>query len=293
MTDGPDGSDSGPASRLSHARMLDALEAQIGLVRFALAGDGSAGADITAAVPSCPDWTVHDLVAHLGTINWWAGQTVREATPDARARGMSAVQRSAPPASDGAPGLADWYARIADEMLRTLTDTAPDAPAWTFSGAGRADFWLRRQLHETTIHRWDVETALHGAAATTPVSEDVAVDGIDEFCTVMRPHFSGRVPALPLTIRLRAVPHAAGSDADGGLAPGGLAAGAEPVGAGALGALEWELPGPPDGGEVEVAGPPETLALLLWGRVRADAADPEVTGDRDGLDAALEAGLSG
>ncbi|MCT1638344.1 maleylpyruvate isomerase family mycothiol-dependent enzyme [Dietzia cinnamea] len=287
------GSDSGSASRLTHARMLDALEAQVGLVRFALAGDGSGGsgsgaADVTAAVPSCPDWTVRDLVAHLGTVNWWAGQTVRDATPDARTRGMSAVQRSAPPATDGAAALADWYARIADEMLRTLTDTAPDAPAWTFSGAGRADFWLRRQLHETTIHRWDVETALHGAAATTPVSEDVAVDGVDEFCTVMRPHFSGRVPALPLTIRLRAVPHATG----GAAAAGGLAAGAEPVGAGALGALEWELPGPPDGGEVEVAGPPETLALLLWGRVRSGAADLEVTGDRDGLDAALEAGLS-
>ena len=94
---------------LSHARMLDALEAQVGLVRFALAGDGSGGsgsggsgsgaADVTAAVPSCPDWTVRDLVAHLGTVNWWAGQTVRDATPDARSRGMSAVQRSAPPAA--------------------------------------------------------------------------------------------------------------------------------------------------------------------------------------------------
>ena len=43
---------------------------------------------------------------------------------------------------------------------------------------------------------------------------------------------------------------------------------------------------------VEVVGPPETLALLLWGRVRADAAGLEIAGDRAGLDAALEAGLS-
>ena len=34
-----------------------------------------------------------------------------------------------------------------------------------------------------------------------------------------------------------------------------------------------------------MAGPPETLALLLWGRVRSGAAGLEVTGDRDGLDA--------
>lgn len=96
---------------------------------------------------------------------------------------------------------------------------------------------------------------------------------MDEFCTVMRPHMAAHVPALPVTIRLSAVPH-------------------EPVGASALGALEWELPGPDSGGLVEVAGPPEALALLLWGRVGADAAGLEITGDRDGLDAALEAGLS-
>lgn len=276
-------------ARLGRLRMLDALEAQVGLVRFALAG---ADADVTTPVASCPGWAVHDLVVHLGTVNWWGGATVREATPDARTRGMGAVKDSAPAASEGAAALADWYAGLADEMLATFTDTAPDAPAWTFSGPGRADFWPRRQLHETLVHRWDVENALHGAGATTPFAEDVAVDTVDEFCTVMRPHMAAHVPPLPVTIRLRAVPHA-----PEGSAGAGLAAGAEPVGAGALGSLEWELPGPGGAsrgpsGVVEVAGPPEILALLLWGRVGADAPGLEITGDRDGLDAALEAGLS-
>ena len=286
-------------ARLGYSRMLDALEAQVGLVRFALVGDGfgaAANADVTTPVASCPEWTVHDLVVHLGAVNWWGGATVREATPDARTGGRGAVMESAPTATEGAAALADWYAGIAAEMLATFTDTAADAPAWTFSGPGRADFWLRRQLHETLVHRWDLENALHGAAATTPVPEDVAVDTVDEFCTVMRPHMAAHVPPLAVTIRLRGVPHA-----PEGLAPGGLAAGAEPVGAGALGALDWELAGADPGstgvdpgstGVVEVVGPPETLALLLWGRVGADAAGLEITGDRVGLDAALEAGLS-
>lgn len=274
-------------ARLGQVRMLDALEAQVGLVRFALTGD----VDPAAPVPSCPDWTVHDLVVHLGTVNWWGGAVVREATPDTRTRGMSGVKRSAPAATEGAAALADWYADLATEMLGTFTDTAPDAPAWTFPGPGRADFWPRRQLHETLVHRWDLENALHGAAATTPVSEDVAVDTVDEFCTVMRPHMAAHVPPLAVTLRLRAVPH--GPEG----AAGGLAAGAEPAGAGALGAVEWEVPasggvGADPTGVVEVAGPPETLALLVWGRVGADAAGLEITGDRAGLDAALEAGLS-
>jgi len=49
---------------LDRERMLDAIEAQAGLVRFALTGDGDGGdgsdgagggADVGAPVPSCPD----------------------------------------------------------------------------------------------------------------------------------------------------------------------------------------------------------------------------------------------
>ncbi|MFN3340068.1 MAG: maleylpyruvate isomerase N-terminal domain-containing protein, partial [Dietzia sp.] len=97
------------SARLTRDRMLDAIEAQAGLVRFALAGGD---VDLAAGVHSCPDWSVHDLVVHLGTANWWGGANVREKNPDARARGMRAVQESAPPATDGAAALGDWYAAM-------------------------------------------------------------------------------------------------------------------------------------------------------------------------------------
>lgn len=265
--------------RLTRERMLDALEAQTGLTRFALSAPD---ADPAARVPSCPEWTVHQLVTHVGAINWWAGATVRDADPAVRSRGLRQAMDSAPPAAEGAAALADWYAARADEMLETLTAADPATPVWTFSGPGRADFWLRRQLHETAVHRWDLEAALGGSSATTPFPQDVAVDTVDEFCTVMRPHAAAARPPLAVTIRLRAVLHA----------PEGLAAGAEPVGAADPGGLEWELTGVAGSPEVEVTGPPETLALLLWGRVGADDPGLEITGDRAALDVALEAGLS-
>lgn len=270
------------SARLTRERMLDAIEAQVGLVRFALAGGGdSAAVDPTAPVPSCPEWTVHDLVTHLGAVNRWGGVTVRDGNPHERSRGLGDAMKSAPPASAGAAALADWYASQASEMLETFTETNVDAPTWTFSGPGPAAFWLRRQLHETALHRWDLENALGGATATTPLPEDVAVDTVDEFHAVMYPHKGSRRP-LPLTIRSRAVLHA----------PEGLATGAEPVGATAPGDLEWELHGADGSGEVEVSGSPESLALLLWGRASADDPGLEISGDRAGLEAALEAGLS-
>lgn len=270
--------------RLTRDRMLDALEAQVGLVRYALAGDGSgAEADLAAAVPACPGWTVHDLVTHLGTANWWGGANVRDANPDARARGMRAVMESAPPATEGAAALAGWYADLAVGAVETYTHADPDAPVWTFAGPGRAGYWLRRQLHETVIHRWDLESALQGPAGTTPLSEDVAVDTVDEFCTVMRPLMALRGGELPVTLRVRAILQA----------PEGLAAGAEPVGAVDPGSdLEWVVPGAEGAPEAEIVGPPETLALLLWGRVGTDAPDLDVSGDRAALDAALEAGIT-
>ena len=136
--------------------MLDALEAQAGLVRFALAGGGDpAVVDLAAPVASCPDWSVHDLVAHLGAVNWWGGQTVRSPDPDARAGGRREVQDSAPPVAAGAAALADWYAAIAGEMIETFTEADPDTAVWAFTAPGRPDFWLRRQLHETAVHESD------------------------------------------------------------------------------------------------------------------------------------------
>lgn len=267
-------------ARLTRERMLDALEAQVGLVRYALRGDA---ADPAARVTGCADWDLRDLVAHLGAVNGWAAATVRDGNPAERTRGIGALLDSAPAADEGAAALADWYEGIAGDMLTTFEEADPAAPVWTFAGPGEAAFWLRRQLHETAVHRWDVEEALGVPAATTPLPEDVAVDTVDEFCTAMRPLMAAATGASPVSLRLRAVLHA----------PERLATGAEPVGATAPGSdLEWVIPGADGAPEAEVAGPPETLALLLWGRVRADAPDLDVSGDRGALDAALEAGLS-
>ena len=263
--------------------MLDALEAQVGLVRFALDGVGHDA--LTSPVAACPDWDVHQLVVHLGTAHRWAERTVADADPAERTRGLRDIMAGAPSVDLGAGSLADWYAEGAAALIDRLESTDPEAPAWTMDGSGRAGFWLRRQLHETVVHRWDMENALT-SGRETPLVEDVALDGVAEFVEFVAPiseMIHGGPP--PATLRLHARPHT----------PEGLSDDATPLGSGAApapGDLQFPVPGAPDAPEVEISGPAESLLLLIWGRIGAVDEHLRVTGDDKVLRAVLDRGLA-
>jgi uncharacterized protein (TIGR03083 family) len=137
----------------------------------------SAGPD--AAVPTCPGWTVRDLVRHLARTQQWAGRSLLTDPEGA------SPQRDEPPTAWGE--LLSWW----DEQVGTLVDTLrghePEAPAWIFdpNGPHTAAFWARRQAHETAIHRLDAEHALVGSdrpdsVPTLVFDPEFAADGIDE-----------------------------------------------------------------------------------------------------------------
>jgi uncharacterized protein (TIGR03083 family) len=112
-----------------------------------------AAADPAAPVPACPDWSIRDLVDHLGRIHQWA-----------RLNACSGVDSTSPkhPTTGAADGeeLASWYAGRVDELLKTLATTDPAEPCWTFQpGNEVARFWFRRQSHETAMHRNDLQAA--------------------------------------------------------------------------------------------------------------------------------------
>ncbi len=142
-------------------------------------------AGLDAPVPTCPEWTVAELVGHLGEVHRWATAVVAgaletlELSPDAYAATL-------PPADvatlldwvrDGAAGLQIALSAAPDD-LRTMT-FLKDAPAPLV-------FWARRQTHETTIHAVDALSARLGrlpTAAEAGVDIAVALDGIDELLT--------------------------------------------------------------------------------------------------------------
>jgi uncharacterized protein (TIGR03083 family) len=135
----------------------------------------SAHTDLGASVPSCPDWTVADLVTHVGTVWGWAAGIVRTgAQPD---------RPSVPEAPEGAE-LVAWATEQAGHLGAALKGADPDSDCWTFGLPRSRLFWFRRQALETAVHAWDAQQA---SGRSEPIASEVAADGIDEFLAVMLP----------------------------------------------------------------------------------------------------------
>lgn len=231
-----------------------------GLHLSALAADSQAIADLAAdhldrPVPACPEWTVADVLGHLGGVYSWVWLVVRAAgeKPD--------KDREAPPADRSA--LVDWFREQRAAVVDVLSSTEPDEPAWTFVRAAQptVGWWRRRQALETAVHLYDVESA---AGRPGPVAPDLAADGVDELLTEFLPGYLRRNPVAGLegTVHLHC------TDADG----------------------EWVLDfsGPElqvrrehAKSDTAVRGPASDLFLLLWNRVGLDAPGLEVFGRRE------------
>lgn len=227
-------------------------------------------ADFDAVVPSCPDWTVRDLVFHTSGVHRWATRHVREGlrSPGEAVDPGTDPHRDADhrPADDA---LLDWF-RTGHAALIDAIESAPaDLECWSFLPApSPLVFWARRQTHETTMHGVDVELA---AGGPTPVDPALATDGITELVTgfVIRP--SGRLRSdEPVTIALHA------SDTGTGWL---LRVSTEPV----VTERVTNLPdsGPVNGAGVTVRGSAEDIYLALWNRRPLTAL--ETIGDADAL----------
>jgi uncharacterized protein (TIGR03083 family) len=142
---------------------------------FAEAAD-EAGLD--APVPTCPGWTVNDLVLHIGEVHRWATAAIA-----AKATKLSEIPGDSRGPLPEPDDTVDWLRRGADTLRQTLeaADPSVDYAAFlTDPPTPRLLFWARRQALETTVHRVDAESAVNRC---TPVAQDIALDGIDEFLT--------------------------------------------------------------------------------------------------------------
>ena len=146
-----------------------------------LAGAG----DLDAAVPSCPGWTVAALLKHLGNVYNWAGTIVLEQLQDAPHRDRL------PRRGDTETDL-EWMSHRLDRLVAALDAVPADAVVWNFvtDSPASPEFWWRRQVHETVVHRVDAETARD--RPITPVSPDLAADGIAELLEIR--HFEVVAP---------------------------------------------------------------------------------------------------
>jgi uncharacterized protein (TIGR03083 family) len=205
-----------------------------------------------ADVPSCPGWSVEQLVGHLGRVHRWVTAMVRA---------RSADRLDFPGRPDHVDG--EWLLEGVTELTSALEEAGPDVPMFTFpNGGGTSRFWFRRQAEETAVHRWDAENAAHPGKAD-PIDTEVALAGVDELLDVF---FHGRKADLGGSIHFHATdsPHGewiARLDDDGAL----------------------EVGHGHEKGDCALRATASDLLLWLWGRP-VDEAGLEVFGDEGLLD---------
>jgi uncharacterized protein (TIGR03083 family) len=133
--------------------------------RFAAA---AAQLDPARTVPTCPEWTVRDLVGHVGTGHRWSTRIV-------------AGRLSAPPPYELAPAPDDpaawagWLAAGAEQLVSAVRDRGWNSPVWTWRTPATAGFWVTKMTHDVLVHRFDVELA---AGTLGEVPPDLAADGV-------------------------------------------------------------------------------------------------------------------
>lgn len=229
------------------------------------------GADLTRQVPTCPEWTLRQLITHVGRVHRWAARNI-------------AAQAAEPVPFREVPGgrLPDdprehprWLTDGAALAAREVRAAGPE-PIWTPAGMLPGAAWARRMAHETAVHRADGQITFGQQPVIDPV---MATDGIDEW--------------LSLLAR-----HGATGDGQAGALSGGRTLHIHTTDGGPGAAGEWLVRAGPGGltveprhgkGDVAVRGPACPLLLMLVRRVSPDTPGVEVLGDRALLDAWLAA----
>jgi uncharacterized protein (TIGR03083 family) len=225
-------------------------------------GDAADGVDPDVPVGIVPDWSLREVVRHIGGIHRWAATMVREARIE---RWNTTLLEAVGGAWPGDDELIDWYRAGLAALVRTIRDADPAFDGWAFLPApSTRAFWARRQAHETAIHRADAQSCTGGV---TPYNPAFAADGVDEVLF----GFAARrndLPADPPVLRLEA------TDVDRVWT---ARLGPESVDA----ATDAEAAVTPVA-DCTVRAPASDLYLLLWNRKYATA--DQVSGDASVLD---------
>jgi uncharacterized protein (TIGR03083 family) len=216
-------------------------------------------AGLAAPVPTCPEWTVRDLLRHIGFVHRWAASYVRDARPDMMDDAEETVVVGPLPDDHD---LLDWCREGHAALVATLRGAPVEVACWSFLPApSPLAFWARRQAHETSIHRADAQAASGPIALVTT---DFALDGIDELLMGFMARRGGKLRSDATRV-LAVRPTDATSAWTVRVGPDGRA-----------------VSRTADPADCELRGSASELYLALWNRRTVD--DLDVTGDRSLLD---------
>ncbi|WP_235498332.1 maleylpyruvate isomerase family mycothiol-dependent enzyme [Frankia sp. R43] len=130
--------------------------------------------DPTTPIPTCPGWTLAQLVGHVGGAHrWTATMVTHRSTENIDYATVPDVRR---PRDQQA--AVEWLRDSARQVITAVDATGAEVPVWTpFAGVRPARWWIRRRLHEATGHRADALLALGRDVVMAPA---IAADGLSE-----------------------------------------------------------------------------------------------------------------
>jgi uncharacterized protein (TIGR03083 family) len=233
---------------------FEAVTARLAAAAIACAPDDPA--------PACPEWTVRDVVTHVGTGHRWAADIIER-------RLREPVAQTPAPAPQEQAQWPDWLAEGARRLRVAVRDGGPEQPVWTWQADKTAGFWLRRMLHDELVHRFDIELAGDHIGEVAP---DLAADGVTDLLecitTLTRPRYKersnfGGLAGDGQTLKFR---------------PADLAGSEWFVERDATG-VNWRHSDEP--ADVTVRAPARELLLVLNRRLDPAAAKVEISGDAE------------
>lgn len=160
---------------------LAALRAEANAFRAAVREPGVLG----NVVPSCPEWSVGELVRHLGSVYRRTHSRIGSGVAD-QSWGQVVIPEEAPAADD--PAVLEWFEHEFAQVAAALEAIDPDLPAWNWAPQAKtAGFWHRRMAHETAVHRWDAQLATGlPEPIETKLAGDTVAEVVDTFLSAGR-----------------------------------------------------------------------------------------------------------
>jgi uncharacterized protein (TIGR03083 family) len=126
-------------------------------------------------IPTCPGWSMLQLMRHVGRSQRWAAHII--GTGGDTSLDPRTVPHGRPP--DETDGAQAWLLASPRSLLDAVSGIGgPHVTVATFDGPRPCQWWIRRLLHEVTVHRADAVLAVGERYELAP---DLAADGIGEW----------------------------------------------------------------------------------------------------------------
>ncbi|MFI9503502.1 maleylpyruvate isomerase family mycothiol-dependent enzyme [Nocardia sp. NPDC052566] len=229
--------------------------------------ESAAAAGPGATVPTAPQWTITDLVEHVGQTQNWVAEIIERRITDPTQLPMEMAELPADPGEWQA-----WLSESAQRVANACSDDALDAPVFNPAADGRSGtrFWLAGMLNEAVVHGVD---AAHTANRSADIAADIAAALIGNHFAMLtsptwemqRPESANALRGAGQTLQWLATDLADGTGA-------------------------WFVERRPDGAtwrpgrrpaDVTVSGPARALLLTVTRRLPLTGRDVSIDGDTD------------